>query len=162
MALLTLLAGCSEGVHWPGVTSIRWHGPTYQDAHAVAQREHKLTFVYFRNWYLKDCTEFEEHMLGDLEVVGETRSLICTVLDFDWDRPLAEKWGIKMVPGFVITTPDDEVLVKQQRPISRDELLKALRLAKEKFGGSAKPPATLPRLWPKAQRDDSSGPGTRG
>jgi len=133
-ALLTVnaLAGCGEGVYWPGVTSIRWHGPTYPEAHAVARKADKLTFVYFRNWYRKECTDFEEHVLRDWEVVAETRPLICVMLDFDWDRPLADRWELKAAPAFVITAPDDEVLARQGPPITKQDVLRAIRGAREK------------------------------
>jgi hypothetical protein len=133
-ALLTIgaLAGCGEGIYWPGVTSIRWHGPTYPEAHAVARKADKLTFVYFRNWYRKECTDFEEHVLRDWEVVAETRPLICVMLDFDWDRPLADRWELKAAPAFVITAPDDEVLARQGPPITKQDVLRAIRGAREK------------------------------
>jgi len=159
LVAVAALAGCGEGIYWPGVTSIRWHGPTYPEAHAVARKADKLTFVYFRNWYRKECTDFEEHVLRDWEVVAETRALICVMLDFDWDRPLADRWGIKAAPAFVITSPDDEVLARQDPPITKQDVLGAIRSAREKRASKVPKPSGPPR----SGRDETaeSAPGRR-
>jgi hypothetical protein len=131
-----LLTGCNSG--------IRWEGPTYQDAQATARRGHKLIFVYFRSWYLVECTEFEEKLLKDPEVLAETRGMVCVALDFDWDQPLAQQWRLKAVPAFAILAPGGELLARQQAPITREDLLRAIRAAKDKFASSTQPTAAPP------------------
>jgi hypothetical protein len=131
LACVALLTGCSEG--------IRWEGPTYPDAQALARRTSRLTFVYLRRWYLVECTDFEEKVLKDPAVLAETRSLVCVPLDYDWDRPLAEQWKLTVAPAFAIVAPSGQVLVRQQAPISRDELLQAFREAKAAFASSTQP-----------------------
>jgi len=128
-----LLAGCNGGIHW--------EGPSYSDASATARRTNKLTFVYFRSWYLVECTNFEEQILKQPDILAETRSVVCVVLDYDWDRPLAQKWGLKTVPAFAIVAPDGNVLVRQAAPITHDDLLRAIRSAKKGATGPATQPA---------------------
>ncbi len=134
--LVTLgLAGCNSGIHW--------QGPTFTDAYSAARRAHKLTFVYFRSWYLVECTDFEEKVLKNPEVLTETRNMVCCVLDFDWDRPLAQQWRLKSVPAFAIVAPTGELLARQAAPLTREEVLRAIRSAKVTFS-SGVPPATEP------------------
>jgi hypothetical protein len=132
------LAGCNGGIHW--------QGPTFNDARALARRTNKLTFVYFRSWYLVECTNFEEQVLKQPDVLAETRSMVCVVLDYDWDRPLAQRWGLKTVPAFAIVSADDEVLVRQAAPVTHDDLLRAIRYAKKRaaLASQPTPPAKPP------------------
>jgi hypothetical protein len=127
LALLVALGltGCNGGIHW--------QGPTFTDAYAAARRAHKLTFVYFRSWYLVECTDFEEKTLKNPEVLAETRNMVCCVLDYDWDRPLAQQWRLKSVPAFAILAPTGDLLARQAAPITREELLRAIRSAKNTF-----------------------------
>lgn len=134
------LTGCNRGVHW--------QGPTFPDAQALARRDHKLTFVYFRSWYLVECTDFEEKTLKDPEVLAETRDIVCVVLDYDWDQPLAQQWRLKTVPAFAIVAPDGDLLVRQCAPITREELLRAIRAAKASRASSAQPVAVPPLIRP--------------
>lgn len=137
LALPILLAavGCGGG---PGV---RWQGPSYRDAEAVAERTGQLVFVYFRSWYMVDCTKFEEQILKDSEVLAETQDLVCVALDFDYDRALARQWQLDDRPAYVIVDPDEQVLARDQTPITREELLRGMRAAKEAFAGSQGAPA---------------------
>jgi hypothetical protein len=127
------LAGCNGGIHW--------QGPTFTDAYGTARRAHKLTFVYFRSWYLVECTDFEEKVLKNPEVLAETRDMVCCVLDFDWDRPLAQQWRLKSGPAFAIVAPGGELLARQAAPITREELLRAVRSAKATFAAGISPAA---------------------
>lgn len=135
-ALVALLAGCNDGV--------RWQGPTYQDAQAQARRTDQLTFVYFRSWYLVECTDFEEKVLKSPDVLAATRELVCVALDFDWDRPLAQRWQLQVVPAFAIVAPNGTILARQQAPITRADVLNAIQLARQVFvpgsGGQALSP----------------------
>ena len=133
LAVLPLLAGCNGGV--------RWEGPTFPDAQAAARRANKLTFVYFRSWYLVECTDFEEKVLKDPQVLAETRTMVCVALDFDWDRPLALQWQLNAVPAFAIAAPGGKVLARQRAPITRDDLLRDIRAAREAFAASTQPAA---------------------
>ena len=130
-AVAVLLTGCNGGVHW--------EGPTFPDAQARARRANKLTFVYFRSWYLVECTDFEEKVLKDPQVLAETRDLVCVALDFDWDQPLALKWQLKVAPAFAVVAPSGKVLARQQAPVTRADLLRDIRAARETFAAGAQP-----------------------
>jgi hypothetical protein len=132
LSFLTLgLTGCNGGIHW--------QGPAFTDAYALARRTDKLTFVYFRSWYLVECTDFEEKVLKNPEVLAETRNMVCCVLDFDWDRPLAQQWRLKNIPAYAIVAPSGELLARQAAPITREELLRGIRSAKATFAAGASP-----------------------
>jgi len=134
------LAGCNGGIHW--------QGPSFAEAGALARRANKLTFVYFRSWYLVECTDFEEKILKNPEVLAEARGMVCAVLDFDWDRPLAQQWHLKTVPALAIVAPSGELLGEQCAPITREELLRVIRSAKQRFASSTQPAAASPKIPP--------------
>lgn len=134
-AAVLALGGCSNGVHW--------EGPTYQDARALAVRSNRPVFVYFRSWYSVECTNFEENVLKDPAVLAETTALVCVPLDFDWDRPLAQQWGLRAVPAFVIVAPDGTILAQGQAPLTRDQVLAAFHAARTAHASSAPPAATV-------------------
>jgi len=125
------VGGCSNGV--------RWKIGTYRDAHELAERENKLTFAYLRNWYSVECTNFEEHVLKDPAVLAETQTMICVPLEADYDRQLTKAWELTTVPAFVIVAPDGRVLARGQTPITRDELLAAIRAAKAEMSPAGAP-----------------------
>ena len=129
-------AGCNPGV--------RWELRPYSEAHQLAQNSGKLTFVYLRNWYMVECTDFEEKVLKDPEVLAETHTMVCVPLNFDYDRPLAEQWQLKKPPAYVIVGPDDQVLARHDAPVRRDELLLGIRTARDKFAARDRSPATSP------------------
>jgi len=124
-------SGCSAG--------IRWQGYVFDPVYAKSRAENKLTFVYFRNWYAVECTEFEENVLKQPVVLEATPDLACVKLDFDWDRPLAEKWGVRQAPAFVIVDPAGRVLARGEGDISLEALLDAIDQAKEEFAPMTQP-----------------------
>jgi hypothetical protein len=127
-----------------GCGGIRWQGPTFPDAHALARRQNKLTFVYFRSWYLVECTHFEEKVLKHPEVLAATRDMVCVALDYDWDQPLAQQWRLKTAPAFAVVGPGGELLARQHAPITREELLRGIQTAQAKAASSTQPAATGP------------------
>lgn len=122
------VAGCSQG--------IRWRSFTFDRVHADSRRDQKLTFVYFRHWSVIACTDFEETVLEDPAVLEATAELYCVPLDFHWDRPLAEEWGVEAPPGVVILDPQRRVLASLAGSPSAEQLLKAIESAKSDFAGA--------------------------
>ena len=125
------MAGCSPG--------IRWQGYVFDPVYAKSRAENKLTFVYFRNWYAVECTEFEESVLKQPVVREAVANLISVALSFDWDRPLADRWGIRQTPAFVIVDPEGRVLAHGEGDISLEALLDAVEQAKEEFAPMTQP-----------------------
>lgn len=123
--------GCSPG--------IRWQGYVFDPVYAKSRAENKLTFVYFRNWYAVECTEFEESVLKQPVVREAVANLISVALSFDWDRPLADRWGIRQTPAFVIVDPEGRVLAHGEGDISLEALLDAVEQAKEEFAPMTQP-----------------------
>jgi len=117
------IAGCSQGV--------RWRLDSYENVQRLSRAEGKLTFVYFRNWYSVRCAQFEEHVLKNPEVLAATHALNCVPLEFDWDRRLAEQWGIDQTPGFVIINPQGRVVTLRAGEITVDDVLGAIARARE-------------------------------
>ena len=132
--LCVLLGGCSPG--------IRWRGLSFEPVLAEAQRDQKLTFVYFRHWAAVACTDFEENVLKNPTVLQELRpngAFYCVTLQFTWDRPLAQQWAIETPPAVVILDPAEHVLSSLSREISVEQLLQAIRAAKDKFPAATQP-----------------------
>lgn len=128
------LSGCSPGV--------RWRGYSFDPVHAESQRDQKLTFVYFRHWAVIACTDFEENVLKNpavLEALKPTGPLYCAVLDFHWDRPLAEEWGVEAPPGVVILDPEGRVLARLSGETTVEELLESIQKAVDEFTPASQP-----------------------
>lgn len=125
------VTGCDHGVQW----ELR----SFEDAQDLARKSGKLTFVYFRSWYLVDCTNFEENVLKNPEVLLLTRGMVCVPLDFDWDQPLAHQWNLQRVPAFAIIAPSGDVLARQQAPLTLKDLLAAFHQATSGVASTTQP-----------------------
>lgn len=128
------MGGCARGV--------RWEYGSFEDVQRRSQSSGRLMFVYFRNWYRVECTNFEEQTLKDPQVLTETDQYTCVPLDYDYDRRLAERWGIEQVPAYAIVTPDGQLLTQQQPPITREDLLAELRGARARPAPPSQPAET--------------------
>lgn len=115
--------GCAPG--------IAWELNTYEHVHEQSQRENRVTFVYFRHWALPECTRFEEDVLKSPEVLAASREFNCVPLDFHWDRPLAQGWGVASAPAVVLVAPTDKVLNVLQGKITKEALLDAMAGARQ-------------------------------
>jgi hypothetical protein len=130
----TLIGGCSAGIHWRGLM--------FEPVYADAQRDQKLTFVYFRHWAVVACTDFEENVLKSPEVLEALRPdgpFYCVVLDAYADRRLASQWGIAGPPGVAILDPNDRVLARLSGKITVQQLLAAMQGAIEAFPAASQP-----------------------
>ncbi|MDX2198170.1 MAG: hypothetical protein SF069_04265 [Phycisphaerae bacterium] len=134
MVLGLLACGCQPGVKW----DLR----PYDDVHARALREKKLTFVYFRNWASVACTEFEDKVLKQPPVLQALEPLVCVPLDLLWDKALAERWGISEIPGCAVVGQDSQLLEKVQGAVSAEQLLSAVQAAKAKGAAAPAAPAS--------------------
>ena len=133
-AALVAAAGCSPG--------IQWRDFKYEPVQEAAARDKKLIFVYFRHWAAVNCTNFEDQVLKDEAVLAESRNFYCVPLAFDWDRPLADQFGIREIPGVAIVDPQGRVLTRLQGTITRDELIKEMARARSDY--AARPAAPPP------------------
>ncbi len=139
------VAGCGEGV--------KWDLATFPEVHARAAAADRLTFVYFRNWYRQECTDFEESVLKDPEVLRETGHFTCVPLEYQrGDQQLGQRWGLTQTPAFAVVAPDGRVLVRSNPPITKEQLLEALRAARRDFAelkqGRARTAAEQPVVIP--------------
>jgi hypothetical protein len=141
MAVLLGVVGLAATGCAPGV---KWRFDTYERVHAEAQAANQLTFVYFRNWYSVECTQFEENVLKRPDVLQATADLVCVPIDFDWDLPLADQWDIRRPPAFVIVDPEERILGRGEGEITREELLEAIRQAREQFAPMTQPTTAPP------------------
>ena len=121
--------GCARGVHW--------RIGAFEEAHRDAARADRLTLVYFRTWYLVECTEFEERVLRDPAVLADTDRMVCVPLDFDWDRSLAQRWELGAVPAIALVGPHGEVRAKHAGPLTKTELLNLVETARASVEPSA-------------------------
>lgn len=133
---LVLLPGCARGV--------RWELGRYEEVHRQAQAADQLTFAYFRNWYSVACTNFEEQILKDPDVLTLTDTMVCVPLDFDYDRSLARNWGVDRVPAFVIVAPDGRVRAWGQAPLTRQDVVDAINRARAQQANQGEQGGTAP------------------
>ena len=135
-AAIFFVAGCQPQIQW----QVGW----YNDVQSRASNQKKLTFVYFRLWTSITCTNFEEQVLKRADVVAALSDLVCIPLEYQWDSPIANKWGLTEPPAFAIIAPDGRVLASGQSKVTAESLLEAIRRAKAAVTGEPRAPATQP------------------
>ncbi len=114
----------------------RWEYANYPEVQRRAAAEGKLTLVYFKSWYRIESTRFEEDVLEDPAVRDALDGMARVMLDRDYDQELAQRWGLTKVPSYAIISPEGDVLVRDQAPITRDALLKGIRKARQIHSGT--------------------------
>lgn len=124
MALCGAL-GCNPGINW--------QLGSFEDVRRQNRDVDKLIFVYFRNWYMVECTQFEDRVLSSPEVLEQTNDMINIPLNYDWDQSLADRWGLDTAPAFVILDPQEQVLERGSGDVTKKELLDALYSARQKY-----------------------------
>jgi len=125
--------GCSPGV--------RWSLGTFEDARTQAAAKQRLLLVYFRNWYSVECTRFEEEVLKHPSILAATADLVCVPLEHSYsaDASLARSWGLDGAPAVAIVDPTGSACEAISGPVSVQELLAAIRRAKERFAPQTQP-----------------------
>jgi hypothetical protein len=118
---LAIAAGCAP--------EIRWRGYVFDAVFADARRDSRLTFVYLRNWYMPECTEFENSVLNAPEVIEATADCYCAKLEYDWAQSYAQRWNVPKPPAVVILDPEGRVLERVVGPVDVPGLLEALQNA---------------------------------
>ena len=133
--LTALVGGCSP--------DIAWRGFAYAGVQDLSRKEHRLTFVYMRDWISPKCTQFEENVLKSAPVRAATEGLNCAKVQWDTllDRPLAAAWGVNEAPAVVILDPEEHPLAVLTGEIAPEALLKAIADAKATFATRHAPPA---------------------
>ncbi|QOJ15359.1 MAG: hypothetical protein HRU75_12265 [Planctomycetia bacterium] len=123
--------------------SVRWHFDP-RSAESQVRREPALRMVYFRNWYSVECTRFEDDVLRDAAVVEALRGVVCVMLSYDFDRPLAEEWGVTAAPGAALVDTGGRAVSSITGGVSRDEFLRWLESALQIGRAALEPPAATP------------------
>lgn len=135
LGVVAISTGCAPGIEWRDFK--------YEPVREIAQRDQRPIFVYFRHWAAVACTKFEDEVLKDPAILAESRKFHCVPLAFDWDRELAEKFGVREIPGVAIVDPNGRVITRLQGTISRDDLLKEMRRARAEISTRGSASATL-------------------
>jgi hypothetical protein len=136
--LAALATGCTADVAWRGFS--------YAGVQELSRKEHRLTFVYMKDWISPRCTQFEENVLKSPPVLAATADLNCAKVQWDTfvDRPLAATWGVTEAPAVVILDPEERVLAVLYGDIAPEALLKAIAGAKATFAEQNAHPAATP------------------
>ncbi|MBK8915674.1 MAG: hypothetical protein IPM64_13955 [Phycisphaerales bacterium] len=133
--LLTGLGACGP--------SVRWHFDP-RSADAQVRRAPALRMVYFRNWYSVECTRFEDDVLRDADVVAALRDVVCVMLSYDFDRPLADEWGVTSAPGAAVVDTGGRSVSAITGAVTRDEFLRWLDSALRIGRAAMEPPDQTP------------------
>lgn len=126
LALLALATGCGP--------SIRWRTYVYDVGLDEARREGKPMFVYLRNWYLPECTRFEDNVLKNAAVVSATGDLYAVFLEADWSTHLMQAWTLQRTPAVAVLTAGGELVSASDDLQTTADLLDFLVVAREGLG----------------------------
>ena len=100
-----LLLGCVTFAQ----TGVNFEELSFQEALAKAQKEGKLVFVDFHATWCSPCKGMANEVLP-LEEVGNAVNPTCVSIKIDVDdkdgKEISKKYGVSMLPSFVIICPD--------------------------------------------------------
>jgi hypothetical protein len=136
---LSLLMLCATGC----APSINWQVGWYHDIHPQAAAAEKLTFVYFKSYFVPECTPFEEEQLKNPDVLNELNAddeIVCIPLTDHWNAELIAAWRIERLPAYVIVAPEGDVLARNSWPITLEEVLADIRSSKAENRRRKAPP----------------------
>ena len=122
--VLLIVLACTSGC----APQVQWHGYLFDPVHNDARQRGAPTLVYFRSWYLPECTEFENKVLTDADVIAATRTCRNANIDFDWNKTLGEKWGVRQAPAVVLLNAKGELLSMLQGTITARALTAMLEV----------------------------------
>ncbi len=136
LSLAALLSG--------GCAGVRWDDYKFDRTQLARNPQRPLTLVYFRHWSAIDCTDFEERTLKDARVIKAMAEMTCIMLDYYWDKPLADSWSIPRPPAAVILNARGDVLERQSGLATPDAFLAKLEAAKRAETASTRPRGAPP------------------
>ncbi len=120
-----------------GCTATRWDDVKFDRSQLGRNPKRPLTLVYFRHWSVIDCTEFEERTLKDPRVIKAMADMTCILLDYYWDKPLADGWAVSQPPAVVILNPAGQVIERQSGLATPDAFIGKLEAAKREHAAGA-------------------------
>jgi hypothetical protein len=125
--VLSGLVGCQAGVQWDYYR----FPPAYEESRQTGEP----LFVYFHDWASPRSMVFEDEVLLDPAVLAETQNFLCVVLQWNTpsDQPIARELGIEALPGVALVGAERRVLASLDGEISMEELLDAMRGARDRL-----------------------------
>ena len=120
------MVGCQAGVQWDYYR----FPPAYEESRQTGEP----LFVYFRDWASPRSMVFEDEVLLDPAVLAETRNFLCVVLQWNTpsDQPIAREFGIDAIPGVALVSAERRVLASLEGEVSVENLLAAMRAARDR------------------------------
>lgn len=105
----------------PDKGKIAWTEKTYEAALAEAKAANKPLFVdFYADWCLP-CRRMTKEVFSRQDVADAAQAFLCVSVDYDKQRELAERWGIKQIPAMLFVNPDgslrDRIDAFQEAPV---------------------------------------------
>ena len=112
-AILTLPATAAWSAQGPIPTpskpdkgKIPWTDKSYEAALAEAKTSGKPVFLDFYADWCQPCRRMTKEVFSKDEVAQAASAFICVSLDYDKQREIAERWGIKQIPAMLFLNAD--------------------------------------------------------
>ncbi len=119
--VLLAAAGCSTGVKW------RYDfASTYEES----REQGKLTFVYFRQWFLPLCGKMEEQVLNDPRIGEASTDMNCVRYEMYSGDPLSAAWNVDAAPTYLIVDTDGRILARRTGEFTVDNVLSDMQIAR--------------------------------
>jgi len=79
-------------------------------AQRQAARDGSLVLAYYSSPFNADCSQMEQTVFNNGDVIETMRGVLPVQLDALWHRKWAESLGIRTIPTFVLYGPDGQIL----------------------------------------------------
>jgi thiol-disulfide isomerase/thioredoxin len=105
----------------PDKGKIAWTEKGYEAALAEAKASGKPVFLDFYADWCQPCRRMAREVFSQDEVAQAAKAFLCVSLDYDKQREIAERWGIKQIPAMLFLNPDgtlrDRIDAFQEAPV---------------------------------------------
>jgi len=118
-AAALLATGCG-GVQWQS---------RLEPALQRAGRFNQLVLVQFRTWTDATCIEADNTVFANNDVIKALNEYQCVRLDYMLNASLADRWGVTVVPTYLVLRPDGSVVDRRSGQVAPDEFRAFLKWA---------------------------------
>lgn len=111
-----------------GCGAVQWQNRV-EPALERAAHFNQLILVQFHAWTDATCLEADDTVFTSNEVIKALKDFQCVRLDYMLNSSLADRWGVSVVPTYLILRPDGSIIDRRSGRVDPDEFRAFLKWA---------------------------------